>query len=87
MEPWQWAITVIGGLVIMYVPFMYWVGRSIMKDRDVREHALYHAEGQLRGRPKPSYTTDELIQAADRIEKYIIVGAHSKPEKCDTCGK
>ena len=86
MEPWQWAITVIGGLAVMYVPFFYWVGRSIMKDEEQRERALYHAELQLRGRPKPTYTVEELTEAAAKIEDYMKRGA-TKPEKCGACGK
>ncbi len=86
MEPWQWAITVIGGLAVMYVPFFYWVGRSIMKDEEQRERALYHAENQLRGRPKPAYTIEELTETAGKIEDYMKRGT-VKPEKCERCGK
>ena len=86
MEAWQWAITVIGGIAVIYVPFFYWVGRSIMKDKDAREQAIYHAEGILNSGAKPQYTAEELIETADKIEKYIMAGV-VKPEKCDTCGK
>ena len=84
MEPWQWAITVIGGLAVMYVPVLYWVGRSIMKDEEQRERALYHAELQLRGRPKSQYTIEELTETAGKIEDYMKRGT---AEKCERCGK
>ncbi len=86
MEPWQWAITVIGGLVVMYVPFFYWVGRSIMKDEEQRERALCLAESQLASRAKPTYTIEELTEAAGKIEDYMKRGT-VKPEKCERCGK
>ena len=86
MEAWQWAITVIGGLVVMYVPFFYWVGRSIMKDEEQRERALYHAENQLNGRLKSRYTVEELTETAGKIENYMRNGT-VKPEKCERCGK
>ncbi|KKL23379.1 hypothetical protein LCGC14_2425970 [marine sediment metagenome] len=84
MEPWQWAITVIGGLAVMYAPFFYWVGRSIMKDEEQREIALYHAENQLASRAKPTYTVEELTEAAGKIEDYMKRGT---VEKCERCGK
>ncbi len=86
MEPWGWAITVIGGLIVLYWPLLYWEHRSDMNNRDIREHALYHAKEQLRGRAKPTYTVEELTEAAGKIEDYIKRGT-AKPEKCERCGK
>ena len=86
MEPWGWAMTVIGGLILVYgLPYIIWE-RDDMKKSEQRERALYFAESQLRQSTKPAYTADELLETADKIEKYIMAGV-VKPEKCDTCGK
>ncbi len=86
MEPWGWAVTVIGGLIVLYWPLLYWEHRSDMNNRDIRERALYHAEFQLASRAKPTYTVGELTGAAGKIEDYMKRGT-TKPEKCGACGK
>ncbi len=84
MEPWGWAITVIGGLIVVHgLPYIIWE-RDDMKKSERRERALYHAELQLRGRPKPTYTVEELTEAAGKIEDYMKRGT---VEKCERCGK
>ncbi len=86
MEPWQWAIAVIGGMMVFYWPIILFITRSIMKDEEQREIALYHAENQLASRAKPTYTVEELTEAAGKIEDYMKRGT-VKPEKCERCGK
>jgi len=47
---------------------------------------LYLAESQLASRAKPTYTVEELTEAAGKIEDYMKRGT-VKPEKCGRCGK
>ena len=86
MEPLQWVIAVIGGMMVFYWPIILFMTRSIMKDEEQRERALYHAENQLAGRAKPTYTVEELTETAGKIEDYMKRGT-VKPEKCERCGK
>ncbi len=84
MEPWGWAMTVIGGLILVYgLPYALWE-RDDMKKSEQRERALYLAESQLASRAKPTYTVEELTEAAGKIEDYMKRGT---VEKCERCGK
>ncbi len=84
MEPWGWAMTVIGGLILVYgLPYALWE-RDDMKKSEQRERALYLAESQLASRAKPTYTVEELTEAAGKIEDYMKRGT---AKKCERCGK